>query len=146
MSAVAVTDALAKHFRDNVASAKEAYSTGVTAGSVALPADIYDAPVVLCMWTGVSVTPGSFERTTWTVEAVAWFSGADPAAAYAAYVGFVDEVRESIRTNWTLDGACTQISDWSAGPPQDADVNGKPFVRLPFQFLILEAGAVTYTA
>ena len=146
MTAVAVTDALARHFRERVTGTKEAYSTGVTAGSVHLPGDIYDTPVVLCMWRHVNVTPGSFERTTWTVNADAYFGGADPAAAYQTYVDYVDKVRASIRGNWTLFGTATQISSWSGGDPEDIAVNGKPYVRLPFEFEILEAGPVTYAA
>lgn len=145
MSAVTATDALAAHFRDNVPSAKEAYSTGVTAGSVSMVGDVFDTPVVFCLWQGINVTPGSFERVHHTVAADAWFSGADTAAAYRTYVAFVDEVRTSIRLNWTLDGAVTQVSSWSAGPPEDAEINGKPYIRLPFVFDLLEAGPATYT-
>jgi hypothetical protein len=144
VSAVAATDALAKHFRDNVTGTKQAYSTGITAGSLVLPGDIFDTPVVLCMWQGVTVAPGSFERVHHTVSAEAWFNGADTAAAYQTYVAFVDAVLTSIRSNWTLDGAVTQVSSWSAGSPEDVEVNGKPYVRLSFSFDLLEAGPQTY--
>jgi len=145
MSAVAVTDALARHFKERVAGTKEAYATGVGVQPF-LPADIYDTPIVLTMWRRGEVTPGSFERTHWIINADAYFSGADPAAAYATYVQFVDDVRTSIRGNWTLFGACTQISVWRAGEPEDVSVNNKPYVRVPFEFDILEAGPVTYAA
>jgi hypothetical protein len=146
VSAVTVTDALARHFRENVAGTKQAYSTGVTAGSVVLPDDIYDTTVVLVMWRAVDVIPGSFERATWTIDANAYFGGADTASAYAAYVAYADAVRVSIRTNWTLYGTATHISRWSGGPPEDVTVNGKDYVVVPFTFYVLEAGPTTYTA
>lgn len=144
MSAVAVTDALARHFKERVAGTKQAYATG--AGTQpALYGAITDTPVVVAQWEGAEVTPGSFERTTWTISADAYFQGADATKAYADYVTFVDNVRTSIRGNWTLFGAATQISRWSAGPPEDVPINNKPYVRVTFTFEILEAGAQTYT-
>jgi hypothetical protein len=144
MSAVTVTDALARHFREKVAGTKEAYSTGVTLGSVGLPGSIFDTPVVICFWTGVTTEPGSFERTHWTISADAYFSGADTANAYATYVAYVDTVRTSLRTNWDLFGACTQISRWTGGPPEDLVVDKMDLVRVPFTFDILEAGPQVY--
>jgi hypothetical protein len=147
MTAVIVTDALARHFKDRVTGTKEAYATGQGGQNApVLPEDIYDTPIVLTMWRHVTVEPGSFERTTWTIAADAYFAGADPAAAYAEYVAYVDAVRSSIRGNWTLFRTCTQISRWEAGDPEDVTVNNKPFVRVPFEFQILEAGPQTYAA
>ena len=146
MSAVTATDALARHFRERVTGTLEAYSTGVTVGSIASPGDVFNTPVVFCLWQGISVEPGSFERTHYTISAEAWFDGSVPATAYATYVAFVDAVRTSIRGNWTLFGVVTQVSSWSAGQPEDVEVNGKPFVKVPFSFDLLEAGPAVYTA
>ena len=52
----------------------------------------------------------------------------------------------SVRLHYTLGGAVTQISGWSASQPEDVEVNGKPFVRVPFTFDLLEAGAQVYAA
>ena len=145
MSAVAVTNALAKHFKDNVTGTKAAYAVGDGASVGTLPQDIFDTPVVVAYWQHVTTEPGSFERTHWTVSADAYFAAVDPASAYAAYVAFVDALRTSIRLNWTLFGTCTQISRWEGGDPEDVTIAGKPYVRLPFTFDILEAGPVTYT-
>lgn len=144
MSAVAVTNALARHFDDNVASCKAAYAVGD--GNVGpLPQDIFDTPVVIAYWQHVTTEPGSYERTHWTVSADAYFAAVDSASAYVAYVTLVDELRTSIRLNWTLFGTCTQISRWEGGDPEDVTIGGKSYVRLPFTFDILEAGPQTYT-
>jgi hypothetical protein len=144
MSAIAVTDALARHFSERVDSCKEAYSVGTAGQAPGLPSDIHDTPVVLTMYRRTNVVPGSFERTHWTIDALAYFSNADPASAYLTYVTFVDNVRTSIRGNWTLFGTATQISSWNAAEPEDVEVNKKAYVRIPFTFDILEALPVTY--
>jgi len=146
VSAVTATDALAAHFRANVAGVKQAYSTGVTAGSVASPGDVFDTPVVFILLQGASVEPGSFERTHWFVSAEAWFDGSIAGAAYGTYVAFVDSVRTSIRSHWTLGGVITQVSSWSMGQPEDVELNGKDYVRVPLSFDLLEAGPVAYAA
>jgi hypothetical protein len=147
VSAIAVTNALARHFSERVTGTKEAYATGTTGQeSPGLPADIFDTPVVLTMYRRTNVVPGSFERTHWTIDALAYFSNADPAGAYLTYVTFVDDVRTSIRGNWTLFGTATQISSWNAAEPEDLEVNGKAYVRIAFTFDVLEAGPQTYTA
>ena len=145
MSAVAVTNALAKHFKDNVTGTKAAYAIGDGASVGTLPQDIYDTPVVVVYWQHVDTLPGSYERTTWTLSADAYFNATDPAAAYPVYVAYVDALRTSIRTNWTLFGTCTQIQRWEGGDPEDVSIEGASYVRIPFVFQILEAGAVTYT-
>lgn len=143
MSAEAITDAVARHFGENVEGIKAAYASGA-AGAKPLPQDIFDTPIALVYWQTYSLTPGSYERIRHTVNADVYFQGADPAMSYKTYLPMVTKVVASFRTNVGLYGTATIAVAESGGPPEDVVINGKPYIRLTFEINALETGPQTY--
>ncbi|MCA1570401.1 MAG: hypothetical protein LC798_08815 [Chloroflexi bacterium] len=149
MSAEAITDAVARHFAENVQGVKAAYASGAGGqGSVVktLPSDIFDTPVAIVYWQRYELTAGSYEKVRHFVNADLYFGAADSAAAYKTYLPFVSRVIESFRANVGLFGTATLAFAPSSQPPETVNVNGKEYVRLTFEVTALETTITSYSA
>jgi hypothetical protein len=146
MSAEAITDALAAQFA-TVSGIKAAYASGAggqpTVGT--LPLDIFDTPIAVVYWQGMSLEPGPQERVLHLIDADVYFSETDPAIAYKTYLPFVTAVIVSMRTNSTLGGTCTFAQIKTCDPPTPVVVSTKPYVRLTFKVEAVERTSVPYT-
>lgn len=148
MSAESITDAVARHFAENVAGVKGAYASGAGGqGAIVktLPQDIYDTPVVIAYWQRFElVAPGSFEKVRHFINADMYFGAADSAAAYKTYLPFVGRVINSFRTNVGLYGTATLAHVTGNVPPETVTINGKEMVRLTFEIQVLELTITQY--
>lgn len=147
MSAEAITDAVAKHFA-TVTGIKGAYASGAGGQGATVQTllpDIPDTPIVLVQWDRFELVPGSFEKVRHYITAEIYFGAADAGNAYKTYLPFVSRVIASLRSNANLGGTCEMAVARSGGPAEPTDVNGQPFVILPFSIEALEAGAHPYT-
>ncbi len=150
MSAESITDAVARHFVENVAGVKGAYASGAGGQGTSvktLPQDIYDTPVVIAYWQRYElVAPGSFEKVRHFINADMYFGASDSAAAYKTYLPFVARVINSFRnTNGGLYGTAALAFATGNLPPETVTINGKEMVRLTFEIEALELTITQYT-
>ena len=148
MSAEAITDAVARHFAENVQGVLAGYASGAGGqGDIVktLPQDIYDTPVAVVYWQRYElVAPGSFEKVRHFINADLYFGAADAAASYKQYLPFVSRVITSFRSNVGLYGTATLAFANSNIPPEAVEINGKPMVRLTFEIQALEVTITQY--
>ncbi len=148
MSAEGITDAVARHFAANVSGVKGAYASGAGGQGATvrtMPSDIPDTPIALVQWDRYELVPGSFEKVRHYISVDLYFGAADAGDAYKTYLPFVSRVIASLRSNADLYGTCDLAVARSGGPADPVDVNGQPFVVLPFSIEALESGAHPYT-
>jgi hypothetical protein len=145
MSAEAITDAVARHFEENVEGIRAAYASGAgEQGVKTLPGDVFTTPIALVYWQNYSLTAGSYERIRHTIHADVYFQAADPAMSYKTYLPMVTKVIASFRTNVGLFGTATLAQAVRGGSPEDVVINGKPYIRLTFEIEALEASPQAY--
>lgn len=146
MSAEGITDAVARHLKEQVAGIKAAYSTNSTgtANIEDIPDAIADTPVAIVTWDRFDlVRPGSLEQIRDFITADVYFDAQSADAAYRALVPMVTLVRQSFRNNVSLYETCTMARCASGGPHDAVAVNGVPLYRLPF---VIEAFSQVVTS
>lgn len=129
-----------------ITGVKRAYGASSYDSTVAaMIDDITDTPVALVVLSAGTVKPGNWQRLDYTLDVLLYASRVDVSAAYKALAPFPDRFVTAWKTDLDLGTTVTEcnLTGWSK--PYPADVNGKPYLVLPFHVRVKEVAGAAYS-
>jgi hypothetical protein len=114
----------------------------------AMPSDISDTPVALCVLGGFDLlsATGTWEKVHFEVVCDVYFSATNPGAAEKVQLPLLTRCFAAMRQHAGLYGEGTVATMTRGGPPRSEVVNGKDYLVFPLFVDVLVASVQLYSA